>query len=177
MKYLMFILFLATIPAANWMIGNVGTFCVPNGPCLVPVGFGLSAPSGVLLIGAAFVLRDAVQQMLGLKWAFAAIVIGVLLSVVFSPPSLVLASAVAFAVAEFLDLAVYTPLRQRNLGAAVFVSGCLGAVADSVVFLWLAFGSLDFVAGQVLGKIWLSLFAVLVIFTVQWILPFRGVQK
>ena len=26
-----------TIPAANWMIGNVGTFCVPNGPCPVTV--------------------------------------------------------------------------------------------------------------------------------------------
>jgi hypothetical protein len=48
-----------TIPAANWMIGNVGTFCVPDGPCLIPLGFGLMAPSGVLMIGLALVLRDA----------------------------------------------------------------------------------------------------------------------
>ena len=26
-----------TIPAANWMIGNVGTICAPNGPCVIPV--------------------------------------------------------------------------------------------------------------------------------------------
>jgi hypothetical protein len=50
------------IPAANWLIGNVGTFCVPNGPCLVPVAPGLMAPSGVLMIGLALVLRDLVQR-------------------------------------------------------------------------------------------------------------------
>ena len=31
------VLFCLTIPAANWMIGHVGTVCVPNGPCLIPV--------------------------------------------------------------------------------------------------------------------------------------------
>src|SRR5690348_17617376 len=30
-------LFCLTIPVANWMIGHVGTACVPGGPCLVPV--------------------------------------------------------------------------------------------------------------------------------------------
>ena len=34
-------LFTACIPAANWIIQNVGTTCVPNGPCLIPVAFGL----------------------------------------------------------------------------------------------------------------------------------------
>ena len=30
--------FIACIPAANWMIGNLGTVCAPpHGPCLVPV--------------------------------------------------------------------------------------------------------------------------------------------
>ena len=58
--------FVATIPAANWLIGNLGTTCVPNGPCLIPVGFGLMAPSGVLMIGLALVLRDLVQRRLGL---------------------------------------------------------------------------------------------------------------
>ena len=29
--------FVATIPLANWMIGSVGTFCVPDGPCMIPV--------------------------------------------------------------------------------------------------------------------------------------------
>ena len=41
------VLFALTIPAANWLIGNAGTDCVPNGPCLIPVAPGLMAPSGV----------------------------------------------------------------------------------------------------------------------------------
>src|SRR5260370_35932514 len=58
-------LFGLTIPAANWLIGHVGTVCAPQGPCLVPVAPGLMAPSGVMMIGFALVLRDLVQRRLG----------------------------------------------------------------------------------------------------------------
>lgn len=155
--------FAATIPAANWLIGNIGTECIPNGPCLIPVGFGLHAPSGVLLIGAALVLRDAVQEVGGLRAALAAIAVGAGLAWFVAPPALVLASVAAFFLAELADLAVYTPLRKRRLGIAVLASGVVGSFIDSAVFLWLAFGSLDFVAGQVVGKLWMSVgvFAVL----------------
>lgn len=163
MKYLTFLAFLATIPLANWMIGAVGTECLPNGPCLVPVAPGFMAPSGVLVIGLALVLRDAVQQLLGIRWAFAAIACGVMLSVWVSPPALVLASAVAFGLAELLDLAVYTPLRKRSLSMAVLASGIVGAAVDSAVFLWLAFGSLDYMAGQVIGKTWMTIAAAIVL--------------
>lgn len=157
MRYLLLLAFLATIPAANWLIGNVGAYCVPSGPCLIPVAPGLMAPSGVLMIGLALVLRDAVQQMLGLRWAVAAIVCGVILSAAVAPPALVLASATAFLIAESLDLAVYTPLRRRSLALAVLASGAVGAVADSAAFLFIAFGSLDYLAGQVVGKLWMTL--------------------
>lgn len=163
MRIAVFLAYLATIPAANWLIGHVGTFCVPEGPCLIPVGFGLSAPSGVLMIGAALVLRDAVQQLLGIRWAFVAIAAGVVLSALVAPPALVLASAVAFGIAETLDLLVYTPLRRRNLPVAVAASGMVGAIADSAAFLWLAFGSLDFMVGQVLGKVWMVLGAAFIL--------------
>jgi hypothetical protein len=76
-----------------------------------------------------------------------------------APPALVVASVAAFVLAEVADLAVYTPLRKRQLGLAVMLSGLVGAVIDSAVFLWLAFGSLDFMAGQVVGKLWMSLAA------------------
>jgi uncharacterized PurR-regulated membrane protein YhhQ (DUF165 family) len=165
MRIAVFLAYLATIPLANWLIGNVGTFCVPNGPCLVPVGFGLSAPSGVLMIGAALVLRDAVQQLLGVRWAFAAIAAGVVLSILVAPPALVIASAVAFGIAELMDLAVYTPLRKRNLPLAVLASGVVGAVADSAAFLWLAFGSLEFMGGQLLGKVWMTVIAAAFLWT------------
>jgi uncharacterized PurR-regulated membrane protein YhhQ (DUF165 family) len=171
MRIAIFLAYLATIPLANWLIGNVGTFCVPNGPCLIPVGFGLSAPSGVLMIGAALVLRDAVQQLLGIRWAFAAIAVGVVLSILVAPPALVVASAVAFGIAELLDLAVYTPLRKRHLPLAVLASGVVGAVADSAAFLWLAFGSLEFMGGQLLGKLWMTL----VVATVLWLICHKKV--
>lgn len=163
MRIAVFLAYLATIPLANWLIGNFGTFCVPNGPCLIPVGFGFSAPSGVLMIGAALVLRDAVQQLLGIRWAFAAIAAGVMLSILVAPPALVIASAVAFGIAELLDLAVYTPMRKRHLPLAVLASGIVGAVVDSAAFLWLAFGSLDFIAGQLIGKLWMTLVAAAVL--------------
>lgn len=147
------------IPAANWLIGNAGTVCVPNGPCLVPVAPGLMAPSGVLMIGLALVLRDLVQRRLGIGWAAGAVLAGAALSAFLAPPALVIASAVAFLLSEFADLAVYTPLQRRRLVLAVAASGAVGLVVDSVVFLWLAFGSLDYLAGQVLGKAWMVVLA------------------
>lgn len=147
--------YLASVPAANWMIGHVGTTCVPGGPCIVPVGFGLTAPSGVLLIGIALVLRDLVHRDLGARWAAAGVAAGSALSFAIAPPELALASLVAFAVSEALDQAVYTPLRRRRLVLAVLASSVAGAIADSALFLWLAFGSLEHIAGQVVGKLWM----------------------
>ena len=148
-------LFCLTIPVANWMIGNIGTFCAPNGPCVVPVAPGVSAPSGVLMIGAALVLRDLVQRRLGLLAGLAAIVIGAAISAAVAPPVLVGASAAAFLFSEFADFAVYTPLARRRLVAAVVASSAMGLIVDSIVFLWLAFGSLDFLLGQIIGKSWM----------------------
>ena len=164
--YIALALYALTIPAANWMIGNVGS-CIPNGPCLIPVGFGLAAPSGVLMIGAALLLRDAVHRLLGWKWAIAAILIGAALSYQFSAPTLVMASVAAFLLGELADLAVYTPLQRKRLVLAVFASGAVGAVIDSAVFLWLAFGSLDFIAGQIVGKLLMSVFAAAIISAVR----------
>ena len=42
---------------------------------------------------------------------------------------------------------------------AVLASSVIGLTVDSVVFLWLAFGSLDFLLGQVLGKMWMVVFS------------------
>lgn len=160
--YIALALYALTIPAANWMIGNVGS-CIPNGPCLIPVGFGLAAPSGVLMIGAALVMRDAVHRLLGWKLAIAAILFGAALSYQFSSPALVMASVAAFLLGELADLAIYTPLQRKRLGLAVIASGLAGSAIDSAVFLWLAFGSMDFIAGQILGKLLMSVFAAVVI--------------
>lgn len=165
--YLAFILFTLTVPAANWLIGNVGTYCIPRGPCVIPVGFGFDAPSGVLVIGAALVLRDIVHEKLGAYAALAAIVLGAIMSIFFSAPALVAASVTAFALAELTDLAVYVPLRKRHIAWAVLASGVAGAVIDSAVFLWLAFGSLAFIEGQIIGKLWMSAGAAIVLLVVR----------
>ena len=154
-----FALFLACIPLANWMIGHVGTVCLPNGPCLIPVAPGVMAPSGVLMIGAALVLRDIVQRLLGPVWALVAIAAGTALSLLLAPPALVLASGAAFLLSELADFAVFTPLQRRRLLLAVLASSAVGLVVDSIVFLTLAFGSLDYLGGQILGKAWALLIA------------------
>ncbi len=157
--YIALALFAATIPAANWLIGNVGTMCIPQGPCLIPVGFGLMAPSGVLMVGAALVLRDIVHERLGVYWAIGAVLLGGMLSAFFASPALAIASTLAFLLAEGADLAVYAPLRKRHLSWAVLLSGIAGAIIDSAFFLWLAFGSLSLIEGQIVGKLWMSLLA------------------
>ena len=154
--YLFLVAFGLCIPAANWMIGHVGTTCVPNGPCLVPVAPGLLAPSGVLMIGLALVLRDLVQRRLGPGWTALAIVFGALLSALVAPRALVFASAAAFLLSEFVDMAVYTPLQKKRLVLAVLLSGLVGLTVDSIVFLYMAFGNLDFLAGQIVGKAWIT---------------------
>lgn len=156
--YVYLVLFALCIPAANWLIGNVGTECYPNGPCVVPVAPGITAPSGVLMIGLAFVLRDLVQRRLGIYWAFFAVVAGAILSY-FIAPAFAIASALAFFIAESVDLAVYTPLQRRNLVLAVLLSSVAGLIVDSAIFLYVAFGSLDFLVGQIVGKLWMVLLA------------------
>ena len=124
------VLFCLTIPAANWMIGHIGTVCVANGPCLVPVAPGIMAPSGVLMVGAALVLRDLVQRRLGVEFGLGAIAAGAAISAGLAPPSLVLASATAFFLSEFVDFAVYTPLARRRLVAAVVASSIAGLIVE-----------------------------------------------
>lgn len=138
-----FVAFLATIPAANWLVVNVG---------LIPVGFGLAAPAGVLVVGLALVLRDIVHRELGAVAAFVAIGLGAAVSALLAPPALVTASLAAFLLSELADFAVYTPLKRRGFLVAVFASSLVGLVIDSAVFLWLAFGSLEYLAGQIVGK-------------------------
>jgi uncharacterized PurR-regulated membrane protein YhhQ (DUF165 family) len=165
-----------TIPAANWLIGHAGTVCTPDGPCLIPVAPGIMAPSGVLMIGLALVLRDLVQRRLGLGFAWVAILAGTILSAFLAAPSLVLASAVAFLISETVDLAVYTPLQKRNLVLAVLASGVAGLVVDSVAFLFIAFGDLSFLAGQVLGKLWMVLLALPLVSWLRRADARRGIQ-
>lgn len=157
--WLSLVLFVLLIPLSNWVIMNVGLVCPEDGPCLIPVWPDLWAPSAVLLAGFSLVLRDVVQHCLGWRWALGAIFLGAVISGFISEPSLVLASVCAFLFAELADFAVYTPMKKHYPASAVIVSGLAGSVVDSAIFLSMAFGSIEFLAGQVLGKFWMSLIA------------------
>jgi uncharacterized PurR-regulated membrane protein YhhQ (DUF165 family) len=78
----------------------------------------------------------------------------------FVSPQFALASGAAFLFSELADFAVYTPLRKRKWLLAIVLSNTVGLVVDSMLFLGLAFGSFDFLAGQVIGKAWLTAIAV-----------------
>lgn len=146
--------YIATIPAANLMIEHYGT---------VPVGPDLVAPAGVYMVGVALVLRDLVRESAGLLASLCAVFAGAVLSWFLAAPLLAIASGVAFLVSELLDFAVYEPLRRRGLVLAMGVSNAFGIVADSLIFLWLAFGSWAFLPGQLAGKAWMTLAAIAVI--------------
>lgn len=155
--------FVGCVLGANWFVENVGTEAYPGGPHTLPVGFGQEAPSGFVWVGISLTLRDLVQRLLGVRFTVGAIVTGAVLSALLNiDASLALASGVTFLFAELLDFAVYTPLQERNLGMAALASNAVGAVVDSVVFLWLAFGwssVADFAVWQALGKLeWSVLF-------------------
>lgn len=137
--------YLACIVGANWAIGRYGIRSVDFGL------FGLFAPAGVFFVGPALVLRDLVQWITGKGWSLAALGAGALLSYLVTDPHVATASAAAFAFSELADFAVFTRLAPR-WRLAVAAGGFVGAVIDSAVFLWLAFGSLDLMPGQVLGK-------------------------
>jgi uncharacterized PurR-regulated membrane protein YhhQ (DUF165 family) len=152
MKHIGFVaagLFVATVWIANWLISHYG---------VVPVGFGLVAPAGVYAAGVAFTLRDVVDRTLG-RWAVVgAIVVGGGLSYLVSP-SFAFASAAAFLASELADLTVYAPLERRSFVGAVLLSNTVGLVVDSWLFLTLAFHSTAFLQGQVVGKAWMTLAA------------------
>lgn len=147
----LFTLFVATVIAANWALGRYG---------IVNVGPWLTAPAGVYFAGLAFGLRDALHETGGRRWVYAAITTGAVVSYVIEDAvtipgghaPIAVASAAAFALSELVDLAVYTPLRDRSWPAAVTLSNVAGAVIDSALFLWLAFGTVDHLAGQTIGK-------------------------
>jgi uncharacterized PurR-regulated membrane protein YhhQ (DUF165 family) len=160
--------YLLTIVAANWAIQRFG---------LVPVGFGLLAPAGVYFAGLAFTLRDLTQEALGRWWCVAAIVAGAALSFALGDGRIAAASGAAFLTSELADFAVYQPLRRRNWLGAVALSNTVGAVVDSALFLWLAFGSLAFLPGQVVGKSWVTLVAVIVLWGVRRVVSERRGER
>lgn len=130
----------------NLLIARFGVIDVAPGPWTV------MAPAAVLAVGLALVVRDVLHEAAGVRIVLAAIVAGTVLSFLVADARTALASGCAFLLAETLDLGVYSACRRRGWTVAALVSSAAGLVLDSLVFLWLAFGSLAFLPGQLLGK-------------------------
>ena len=108
-----FAVYVGSVARANWMISHVGR--PAPGAHVLPVGFGLEAPSGVYLAGLTFVARDIVQRLAGLRIGVVAIVIGATLRGGSPSPAIAVASGVTFLLSESCDFLVYTPLQARRL--------------------------------------------------------------
>jgi uncharacterized PurR-regulated membrane protein YhhQ (DUF165 family) len=148
-------MFLTCILAANVVTTDLG---------MVPVGFGLTATAGTYFAGLTFILRDALQDVAGKRWTVAVIALGATLSFALADPFIALASAVAFGLSEIADLAVYTPLRKRGYIRAAIASNIVGAIVDTIAFLWIAgFPILDAIAGQMVGKLAVTAIAVIAV--------------
>lgn len=143
-------LYIGTIWLANYLVVHVG---------LVSVGFGLVAPAGVYCAGAALVLRNVVQRLLGRPVSLLAILVGAGLSYWISP-ALATASAAAFLFSETADFAVYSPLARKGWTVAATCGAVVGAAVDSAIFLQLAFHDLTFWRGQFVGKMEMALLAI-----------------
>jgi hypothetical protein len=101
---------------------------------------------------------------------FGAIIAGAALSYLVAP-AFAVASGAAFLLSESADMAVFTPLARRGWNRALAGEHGRGAVVDSVVFLHLAFGSLAFLDGQVVGKLTMTAAAVALSAVVRPMLP------
>lgn len=144
--------YLGSVVLANWLTTRYG---------FIPVGFGKMATAGTFAAGGALVVRDVLQDAIGRIGVAVLILVGAGLSWLVADHHIAAASALAFLVAEFLDMAAYTPLRARakfgdwKWQAAVAAGAVIGGVADSVIFLWVAFGRsavLPNLPGQLIGK-------------------------
>jgi queuosine precursor transporter len=151
-KYVTTACFIATVYAANWMLTHYGVWSI--GALLVP--------AGTLFAGLGFLLRCCLQEVASRAWVLGAILCGALLSLWLGASvtipgghvQVAVASACAFGFSELADWSTYTPLRRRTIVGGLSAAQAVGAIVDTTLFLFLAFGSFtwNLWVGQFLGK-------------------------
>lgn len=147
--------YVAAIVAANVITKHFG---------LIPVGFGMVATAGTYAAAFVLISRNVAQDRIGRPRVLALMALGALLSWWLASPALALASAVAFALSETSDMAVYTPLRKRGRGRAVAVASTIGALVDTIAFLAVAgFPIWRALPGQLFVKVGMALVAALIL--------------
>lgn len=117
--------FVALVAGSNWLTDRFGMVA------------GL-VTAGTFTAAAVLAVRDIVREQGGRLAALGCVAVGAALSWLLADPFIAVASAVAFGVSEIVDAAVYEPLRESGRLRAAAVSNVVGAVVDSVLFLWIA---------------------------------------
>lgn len=120
------LVYIGLIAGVNWLFDVTPLVRLPGGEVWSPAA---------LVVGFVFVVRDFAQRQVG-HYILLAMLAGIAISWLMASPQLALASAVAFAVGETADWALYSwtkkPFSQR-----ILLSSLLGAPLDSLVFLFL----------------------------------------
>lgn len=158
--------FVAAAGTSNWAINNIGRDHGPHAPHTIPIGWGLQAPSGVLLIGLMFAVRDSLHERVGIKGTLLLIAAASAVSAVVAPPALAVASGLTMLVAEATDALVYQQLRTRGRLTAATVSNLASSLLDSALFLIVAFGAataIDRTLALFIGKFEASLATLVVL--------------
>ena len=96
-------------------------------------------PTGSVLVGATFLLRDFVQIQYGKRITYVAIFAASLISAAISwtvgdTMFIAIASVAAFLISESLDTEIFSRLK-KSFVCRVALSGIVGGIADSMVFV------------------------------------------
>jgi uncharacterized PurR-regulated membrane protein YhhQ (DUF165 family) len=130
---------------------------------MVPLPFGLAVPAGVFFFAPLFTLRDRIQVDRGVRFVYLLIAITAVLSwlagTLVGLPLLArisLASVAAFLVSETLDTVIFTTVK-RSFVSRSLISNTFSSLADSSIFISLAFGFLPhLILGQYIVKMIVS---------------------
>lgn len=116
--------YVVLIPLVNWSFAHVPT---------VPMWDGGEWSPMAIVTGLILVVRDLAQREVG-HYIFIPLALGICVSFIMAPPAIALASALAFAVSEVIDWAIFT-FTKRPLSKRILWSCGVSAPFDSLIFL------------------------------------------
>ena len=134
----MIFLYLVIIAVSNVITAMFPPFSLFNGLVIIP--------TGSVSVGVTFLLRDFVQIRYGKRVTYAAIFAASLISAAISwavgdTVYIAIASVAAFLVSESLDTEIFSRLK-KSFACRVALSGIVGGIADSMVFVVLGLSSI-----------------------------------
>ncbi|MBP5857909.1 queuosine precursor transporter [Marivibrio halodurans] len=133
---------------------------------------------GAVSYPIAFLVTDTTNRLFGAGAArrvvYVGFAVGVILSLIFAPTRIAIASGSAFLLAQLLDVTVFDQLRAKSWWKAPFVSSFLGSAVDTALFFsiafagtsvpWVSLGFGDFLSKLAMALLLLPAFRAIVAF-------------